>query len=142
MNKDSIQISASIDHDYDCTFDITVSTGFIRQSLSFFGYTDAFKEFGWALKGFPMNTTHEVMFQQGTDDGYGPGYLMIKAYCYDHQGHTALHIIIDNKERLPQKCRVEFSILAEAASINKLGLKLFSWEFEQQDTIEWKAQIS
>jgi hypothetical protein len=53
-----------------------------------------------------------------------------------------LYIILDNQECLPHKCRIEFSIIAEAASINKLGLQLFNWKVEQQDTIEWKAQIS
>lgn len=69
-------------------------------------------------------------------------FITIKSYCYDHQGHTALHIIIDNQEHLPHKYRLEFLILAEPASINKLGVSLFNWEIEQQQAIEWKAQTS
>jgi hypothetical protein len=142
MTEGTIKISATIDYGNYCTFDLTVATGWVRQSTSFFGYTDTFKDFGKSLMSFPMNTAHEVLFQEGKDEGYGPWFIAIKAYCHDHQGHTALHIIIDNQERLPLKCRLEFSILAEAASINNLGLKLLNWEIEQEHTIEWKAQIS
>ncbi|GAB2454505.1 hypothetical protein GCM10011375_01990 [Hymenobacter qilianensis] len=142
MGDDSIVISASNHCDDYCTFDLTVSTSWVRQSISFLGYTDTFEDFGKSLMNFPNNTAHEVWFQEGKDEGYGPWYLSVKAYCYNDQGHTALHIIIDNQEPLPKKCRVEFSILAEAASINNLGCSLFNWEIKQQQTIEWKAQTS
>lgn len=142
MTEATIKIAASVDYDEYCTFEVTISKGTIETHLHFYGHSDTWKNFGAQLMAFPQDAAHKVMFQEGNDDNYGPWFLSIKAYCYDHQGHTALHIIMDNQERLPQKCRVEFSVLAEAASINKLGLILFNWEIKQQHTIEWKAQTS
>jgi hypothetical protein len=142
MQKGAIKIAANVDYEEYCTFDVTILKGAIETHLHFSGHTDTWKSFGEQLMNFPQNATHEVMFQEGRDEGYGPWFISIKAYCYNHQGHTALHLIMDNQERLPQKCRVEFSILAEAASINNLGARLFNWNVKQQDTITWKAQTS
>jgi hypothetical protein len=86
MENGFIVISATVDYGHYCMFNFTVSTDHIQQSLSLFGYTDTFDSFGKLLMDFPTDTAHEVLFQESRDDGKGPGYLSIKAYCYDNQG--------------------------------------------------------
>ncbi|MDO7885891.1 hypothetical protein [Hymenobacter cheonanensis] len=146
MQNGIIKIKATKDYDDDCTFEAVVNTADIKATASFWGYTDTLEEFGTALANFPATAQQRVRFQSGEDVEASYPYFLLEAYCVSPLGHTALQVIIDNKEPHPRKKRVEFSILAEAAALNKFGKRLLSLQAglasEQEYSIEWEARTS
>lgn len=146
MQNGIIKIIATNDYGDDCTFEVAISTADIKATANFWGYTDALEEFGAALIKFPTNAQQRVRFQSGEDVETSYPYFLLEAYCVSPLGHTALQVIIDNKELHPRKKRVEFSILAEVAALNEFGRKLLSLQTGlasgQEYSIEWEAQTS
>ncbi|MBG8552623.1 hypothetical protein [Hymenobacter guriensis] len=142
MHSGKILIEASsVEDDGCCTFDVTITRGKIEAHMHFYGNTDAWKEFGRQLTNFPQNVADSHSFESGLNRRH-TDFMVLRAYCYDALGHTALQVLLDNNENLPAKCRLEFSLLAEAASINKLGLLLTNWQVEHDSNILWEAQTS
>ena len=140
----TIKFAASIDYDGDCTFDVTISEGSIKTHVFFYGDSETWVTFGEALQAFPLQSQDVVVFEAGAPEFNTQGYaaILLKVYCYNRQGHTAIQVIVDNNEPLPIKERVEFSILAEAASLNKLGIALANWQIENGTEIVWEARLS
>lgn len=141
MTEGTIKIAASVDYDGDCTFDVTISKGTIETHIHFYGSTDAWKDFGEQLVIFPKRVEDSVVFD-ATTNGFYMDSLLLKAYCYDAQGHTAISIITDNNYSDPDQCRLDFSVSAEAASTNHLGHLLLNWQVENESEIVWQAQTS
>ena len=131
----------SVDSEPHCTFDLDIKSPQVKTHLSFYGHTDEFAEFGRELVKFPERISHTVSFELGNANrAYAMEYLLISAYCVDPQGHTALRIIIDNGASGADYHRFEFSIPSEAASINKLGALLASWNVSNTPEITWKSE--
>ena len=146
MQNGIIKIKATKDYEDDCTFEVVVNTADVKVTASFWGYTDTLEEFGTALANFPATAQQRVRFQSGEDMETSYPYFLLEAYCVSIFGHTALLVIIDNKESHPRKKRVEFSILAEVAALNEFGRRLLSLQTGlasgQEYSIEWEAQTS
>lgn len=144
MLQGSISISASVD-EYDddgmCTFFVTVQKGALEVRARFFGNVDSWKGFGQALLEFPKTPTDYVFFHSGTDSVYDEK-LFLKAYAYGSPTHTALSITIDHQTEPPNDFRIQFSISAEAASLNRLGRLLVNWEVNNTSKIYWQALTS
>ncbi|WP_170934789.1 hypothetical protein [Hymenobacter gelipurpurascens] len=138
MNEGTIRISASVDHDGDCTFDLTASKGKIEAHGHFFGDLDTLREFGEQLIAFPEAGINSY----AAFECDWPIQFVLKVYCYDVQGHAALSVAYDNKEDEPHRCRLEFSIPAEVASFNRLGHLLLTWQVENDSELLWQAQTS
>ncbi|MCC2546984.1 hypothetical protein LJY25_11050 [Hymenobacter sp. BT175] len=113
----------------------------IEAHMHFDAYTDDWSEFGGKLMSFPKNPADSVVFEAGIDSS-GYDFLVLKAYCYDAAGHAAVSVLLDNNQDLPRRCRLEFSIPADAASINLLGSMLYNWKVEHSSELLWEAQIS
>ena len=96
------------------------------------------KRIGEQLDSFPQSAVACIVFELGNVGSY----LMLEAYCYDVQGHAALRIVMANNEEAPCGERLEFSIVAEAASLNTLGRLLMNWQTENDTEITWQAQVS
>ncbi|QIL75718.1 hypothetical protein [Hymenobacter sp. HDW8] len=141
MKQGTIRISASVDYDGDCTFDVLISKGTIETHIHFYGDVDTWKSFGKQLIDFPQDISDYVVFDARTT-GFYIDSLLLKAYCYDAQGHAAIKILTDNNYPDPDQCRLDFAILTEVASINQLGLLLLNWQVENNSEIIWQAQIS
>ena len=142
MKTGTIKIIGLTDYDDYCTYTVAVATEGLSASISFFGYGDEFRKFGEALVQFPFGSEQEVVYHFLEDTGQGPGFLLLKAYCVDPMGHTALQVIVDNCEKMPRKRRLEFSILAEPASLSELGKRLVGWDLRINESLEWEAQTS
>ncbi|GAA4375518.1 hypothetical protein [Hymenobacter koreensis] len=132
-----------MDHDGDCVFDIEISTPDLKVHSYFWGDVDSFSEFGAGLRGFPRRIDDMVVFETGEESiGLGYPYLLLTAACYDHFGHSALQIVVNNNELLPRAQRLEFFIPAEVASINALGNLLSNWKCDVDSEVLWEAQTS
>lgn len=146
MRGGMLKFAASEVINGSCTSDVAISKGLIETHVSFYEYSNAWMTFGEALQTFPLQSQDVVTFKAGAPEpntnNQRRASILLKAYCYDHQGHTAIQIIVDNNEPLPVKERLELSIVAEAASLNSLGKLLANWRVETESEIVWKAQIS
>ena len=117
-------------------FDVTIRHLGMILRCSFLQESGAWQEFGAELSHFPLNTAATIFFEQATP------YLRLQAYCYDHLGHTALRIWLENQEPDPDGSKFEFSIPAEAASLNQLGKLLAGWQLHDTPELLWQAQTS
>lgn len=136
-----IRFAASVDYDGDCTFDVTISKDKIETHIHFYGDTETWKAFGKQLTNFPQSAAECVVFDASRNDLYIDS-LLLEFYCYDAHGHAALRVVVDNNEDKHLRCRLDFAIFAEAASINLLGFLLLNWQVENGSGIVWEAQTS
>ena len=117
MTGGTVEFRASVDYDEGCAFAVAVSKGTSRSQVLLWGDADTWQDFGQQLTAFPGHAADYVLFEAGSF----PARLILKAYCYNAQGHAALRVVIDNSEEEPGRCRLDFSIPAQVASRNRLG---------------------
>lgn len=130
MKKSRIIFTANVDLDGDVTFDIEVIRPDVKTHTYFYGDADMLTEFGRKLMDFPKNAEETVCFEWGhAEYPTAFGYLRMEAYCSSPVGHTALRITVENGEQAAHH-RFEFSIPSEAASINRLGALLATWQVQ------------
>jgi len=141
MVTGTLTFAASKDYEADSTIDVTVASQKLEAQASFFRHEDAWKEFGKQLIHFPSKTSECLVFDVSCNGMYHAS-LRLEAYCYDWQGHTALRVITDNNAANPHRVRLEFSIPAEAGSLNQLGYMLVNWQPDTSPEITWQAQTS
>jgi hypothetical protein len=143
MTVGELKIAVSTDFDDYASFDLTASRGVLHVLAHIWDYLDLFEQFGLKLATFPQNLADTVEIEIGQmQPGFSQSYLLLKAYVYDANGHAALKIVVHNNECEPQMQRVEFSIPADIASLNKLGNLLKSWLPQENSELVWQAQIS
>lgn len=128
--------ASEVDFGY-CYFNITIQFNGIHTHAHFHDDIDVWKDFGNRLQEFPQTIIAKEAFYVEMDMKFG-----LSALCYDYQGHTAIQVFVDNRDIVPGPYRLEFSIPAEAASINKLGRILTGWSVEDNSEIVWQAQTS
>ena len=143
MYTGEISVSAENGYDQDYSFDITVRKGDFSIRAYLWDEPQAFERFGEKLAAFPSSQTDTVELQVGTiKPGRGQDYLLLQAYCYDANGHTALKVVMHNNKPEPHEHMIEFSIPAEVAALNKLGRMLQNWTPKTKIEINWLAQVS
>jgi hypothetical protein len=120
----------SVDWDDEVYFEVEANNSNCGSSLLFYGEVDEFVQFGNNLVSFPNSISDRVIYESGSSETYN--HLLIEAYCYDPNGHTAFRITMRNGSIEPQSYSAEFSITLEAAGINNLGRKLASWDVKNQ----------
>ena len=141
MKRNKIIFTANVDLDGDCTFDIDVIRPDVKSHTYFYGDADTLTDFGKKLMTFPKDAAETVCFEAGYAEHPSVfGYLRIEAYFASPAGHTAPRIIVENDKERPAHYRFEFSIVSEAASINRLGALLANWQVETTPQIVWKAE--
>ena len=141
MKRSKIIFTANVDSDGDCTFDVDIIRPDVKTHTYFYGDADTLTAFGKKLMAFPKDAAETVCFEAGYAEHPSVfGYLRIEAYCASPAGHTALRIIAENNKERPDHYRFDFSIVSEAASINRLGALLASWNVNNTPEIIWKAE--
>ncbi|MDO7847022.1 hypothetical protein Q5H92_11685 [Hymenobacter sp. M29] len=140
MEKSVIIFAVSIAYDGDCLFHVSISRPDVKADAYFYGNANTFKEFGKGLMLFPKDSTDIVEFQAGQNSHPAQCFLLLRAYYDSRHGHIALKITADNNQEMALHNRFEFSIAAEAASINELGRMLVGWHVEDVPQIIWKAE--
>jgi hypothetical protein len=107
-------------------------------SLEFYDYPGTFHEFAQKLISFPVSIDDEITFETG--ENRPPYYMLMRAFCYERNGHTAIQIIMDNHQPCPDMVKTEFYISTIPASINTLGELLFNWDPKKDEELVWEVQ--
>ena len=116
-----------LDDDDPPHVELLVSDGDFAVGQNSYIYDEEFLEFGVALKSFPLNLAHEVIFESGSPDPKYHCYIRLRAFVYDGVGHCALEAMVENHLVEPYSASAHFYILCEAATLNRLGQLLESW---------------
>jgi hypothetical protein len=142
MLKQEIKISVlSIDEgDHTIQFQIGVSNGISSTSQDFYGYADNFKEFASGLLLFPKTITDNVKYELGESGERWANYILLEVFCHEKNGHSAIHVVVDNNGKRPYTNKSEFYITTVPASINKLGQLLSDWNPAREKEIIWTAE--
>jgi len=137
-----IKISVlSIDEGDDTIqFQIEASNGISSTSQDFYGYADNFKEFATGLLSFPETITANVKYELGERGERWAYYILLEVFCYENNGHSAIHIIIDNNGKRPYTNKSDFFITTVPASLNKFGQILNAWNPMTEKEITWTAE--
>ena len=90
------------------------------------------------LSPFPDKIPGECSYSIGSkrpDDN--SDYLMLRAYMADNQGHTALQVVMNNKEDGPDEGECRFSIMAEPWAIHRLGELILRFSDSKYCALKW-----
>lgn len=135
-----ISLLAIDEGDDTIQFQIELTNGVNSTSIDFYGYADEFQNFANELCSFPKSIDTEIKYELGEQGQKWAYYILLRVFCYENNGHTAIQIKIDNNRIEPHKSNSEFYILTVPASINKLGQKLKNWNPKTEKEIEWTAE--
>ena len=140
--KQEIKIAVlSIDEGDDTIqFQIEVTNGISSTSQEFYCYADNFKGFATGLLSFPKTITDSIKYELGESGERWAYYILLNVFCYDNNGHSAIHVILDNNGKRPYTNKSEFYITTVPASLNKLGQLLNDWNPITEKEITWTAE--
>jgi hypothetical protein len=110
MLKQEIKIAALDIEDEEVQFQIELTNGINSTSIDFYGYTDEFKTFANGLITFPKTIDDTVQYELGEIGGNWAYYILLKVFCYERNGHSAIHIKVDNNGKEPYTSKSEFYI--------------------------------
>ena len=120
-----------------------VSNGNFRGSTDFYCDAGDLKTIGLALQNFPSKVGDEYRYEIGSENQKDQYYVyfLLRAYTIDSVGHCAIQFAININAVEPNEGICRFSIRADAASINRLGVlfekfsRLKDFEFEWSPTL-------
>lgn len=123
---------------------------FFVSNGSYSGHTDIYcnaedlKTIGRALRNFPSKIDDEYRYELGSENPEDRWhlYFLMRAYTTDSVGHCAIQfaISINGDELNESSCR--FSIAADAASINRLGVLFEKFSKLEEFEFEWSPELS
>lgn len=142
MLKQEIKILVlSIDEGDDTIqFQIKATNGISSVSQDFYGYADNFKKFATGLLSFPKTITDKVKYEIGEIGERWAYYILLDVFCHESNGHSAVHVIVNNNGKRPYTNKSEFYITTVPASLNKLGQLLSDWNPTTEKEITWTAE--
>lgn len=140
--KKEIKISAlTIDEgDESIHYQLEVTNGINSITQDFYGYSDSFQHFATGLISFPKTLSDKVKLEIGESGTRWAYYILLDVFCYENNGHSAIHIVIDNNGEPPHTNKSEFYIQTIPASLNKLGQLLLSWNPIIQKELSWAPE--
>ena len=121
---------------------------FVVTNGSFGGSTDIYcnvenlKEIGVALQNFPVNIGDEYCYEYGSENPEDRfyRYFLIRAYTIDAAGHCAIQFVINRNSVEPDEGVCRFSIRADAASINRLGVLFEKFHELRHLELRWSPE--
>jgi hypothetical protein len=81
-----------------------------------------------------------VKYELGESGERWAYYILLEVFCYKSDGHSAIHILIDDNGKRPYTNKSEFYITTVPASLNKLGHLLKDWNPMTEKEITWTAE--
>lgn len=140
MCKQGIQIiSSGLIYD-EISFEIKLNNERNSSNIYFSGQSEIFKKFADELLTFPKNLDSEIKFEY-IEEGYFS--IFLRVFCYNENGHSAIHIKISSSDWLQKKeiehSSSEFYITTVPGSINQLGELLKKWDPLTEKEIIWLA---
>lgn len=109
---------------YQLHLEFVVSNGGFRGAADIYCGVEELKEMGRALRRFPAKVGDEYRFEYGSEkpEDRFYRYFLMRAYTTDAVGHCAIQFVINLNSVEPNEGACRFSLRAEAASINRLGV--------------------
>lgn len=138
--KQQIKIKTLNVEDDEIQFQIDLTNGINSTKIDFYGHTDEFINFANELISFPKNINSEIKYELGEKEEKWAYFILLRVFCYQTNGHSAIQIEIDNNRKEPYKNESEFYILTVPASINKLGQILKEWDPKTKNEVKWTAE--
>jgi hypothetical protein len=143
MAGGQIKISAYKDDtvtDGSLQFSLYLCNNVSSTFIYFNDFPDCFKDIGYSVSTFPRDVDDTINFQIGRDDDSSAFYIGLDLFVYENTGRVGMHIIIDDHQPEPDYNRCEFFIVAEPASIKKLGTLMNTWDPKVTSEIVWDAE--
>lgn len=128
------------DGDSSVQFLIEVSNGAFSASQDFYGYPNIFKDFAAGLLSFPKTIDDKVKFEIGESGEKWAYHILLDVFCHNGNGHSAIHIVLDNNRECPYTNKSEFYITTVPASLNNLGELLYDWDPIVNKLLRWIAE--
>lgn len=135
-----ISVLAIDEGDDTIHYQIKVANGINSTTQEFYSYADNFKEFATRLLSFPKTITDNVKYELGESGERWAYYILLDVFCYENNGHSAIHVVVDNNGKQPYTNKSEFYITTVPASLNKLGQLLLDWNPTTVKEIRWTAE--
>ncbi len=81
-----------------------------------------------------------MKYELGEIGGRWAYYIFLEVFCYENNGYSAIHIIVDNNKNQPYTNKSEFYITTIPASLNRLGQLFWDWNPLLKNEIKWTAE--
>jgi hypothetical protein len=109
---------------YHTQLEFVVSKGNFAGGTDIYCNVEDLKETGKALQNFPAQIGDEYRYEYGSENPEDRcyRYFLMRAYTTDGVGHCAVQFVINQNSVEPDEGVCRFSISADAASINRLGI--------------------
>ncbi|CCH52916.1 hypothetical protein BN8_01959 [Fibrisoma limi BUZ 3] len=119
-------------------FEVSLTNGIYEVMVPLFSI-DNLKTFGHRLIDFPRSVKDVVVFQEGQDKGDWSGYLNVQVFCFDPNGQVAINVAAQVKDDDVRSYRSTFTLVCEAAAVNRLGIKLTNWRPDVDRKFVWRS---
>lgn len=138
MNPQIIVKRYPYEEPYHIQLDFFVSNGRFNGNTDFYCNTEDLITIGQALLNFPLKIDDEFRYDPGSENPRDKCYdcFLLRVYTLDSVGHCAIQFAININGNELNKSACRFSIAADAASINRLGV-LFE-KFSRLEDLEFK----
>jgi hypothetical protein len=122
---------------YHAELVLTASNGAFAGSTNIYCRVEEIAEIGRGLKNFPSKIGDEYRYEYGSETPEWHRYLLLRAYTVGGVGQCALQIVINHNRAEPDDAYCRFSILVEAAMLNRLGDLFEKFAELQHLELEW-----
>lgn len=128
---------------YHTQLEFIISNGSFSSTIDFYCNVEDIKKIGEALSSFPQKIDDEFSYTNGSDDPNDRHYRLftIRAYTTDGVGHCAIQFKVNLNQSEPSEGQSVFSIVTEAAAINKLGKLFVKFSSLEHKELHWSNDI-
>ncbi len=124
--------------------DFFASSDNFSGNIDFYCNTEDLKMIGKALQNFPSKIGDEYRYEVGSENSKDRWYMyfLLRVYTIDSVGHCAVQFAMNKNTSEPYEGTCRFSIQADAASINRLGVLFEKFSRLEDFEFEWSPQLS
>lgn len=128
---------------YHLQLEFFVSNGNFRGNAGIYCNTEDLKTIGQALRNFPSKIDDEYRYELGSENPEDRWhlYFLMRVYTIDSVGHCAIQFAININAVEPHEGACRFSIQADAASINRLGVLFEKFSKLEDFEFEWSPEL-
>jgi hypothetical protein len=114
-----------------------ITNGIFTGSIDIFCSPDEIRKIGEALNRFPEGSGGQYLYEYDSEDPNANRYFVLRAYTTNKPGQCALQFILDNYRDEPGEGKCQFSIRADADSIQGFGEMLVRFADLQHFQLVW-----
>lgn len=128
---------------YHIQLEFFVSNGSFSGNVDFYCNAEDLKTIGRALQNFPSKIDDEYRYELGSENPQDRWYMyfLLRAYTINSLGHCAIQFAINKNTVEPHEGICRFSIEADAASINRLGVLFQRFSKLEDFEFEWSPKL-